>query len=62
MKLLVHTSEVWVCNVRIDLSGRDIAVPEHGLDAAQVCAVHEQVCREAMAQGMRTDMLGDARQ
>ena len=36
-------AEVGVGNVGVNLGGRDIGVAEHGLDGAEVGAVHEEV-------------------
>src|ERR1700722_19980164 len=47
-------------DVRIDLRRRYIRMPEHFLDDAQVRAVFEQMGREAVAQRVRCDRLGDA--
>jgi len=38
-----------VGDVGVDLGGGDGGVAEEGLDAAEVGAVDEQVCREGMA-------------
>ena len=48
VKLLVHCSQVRIGDVRIYLGGGDIAVAKHGLDAAQVGSVHEQIGSERM--------------
>ena len=60
MKLLVYLSKLLVCDVRIYLRRLDIGVTEHYLDAADICAVFKQVCREAVAQDMRSHFAGDA--
>ena len=53
--------EMRVGDVCIDLGGRDVAVAQHGLDRAEVCAIHEQVCRKRVAKRMGADVLGNAR-
>jgi hypothetical protein len=53
VKLLMHILEVWIGHVRVNLGGGDVAVAEHGLHAAQVGAVHEQVGGERVAHGVR---------
>lgn len=60
MKLLVDFFEVLVGDVSVDLCGRNISVAEHGLYGADVSTVHEEVGGEAMAQGMRGNVFGDA--
>ena len=35
--------KVGVCNVRVDLRGRDVAMAEHGLYASEVSSVHKEV-------------------
>ena len=47
-------------DVGVDLSRREIRVAEHGLDAAEIGPVLEQVRRETMAQLMGTDGPADA--
>ena len=56
MELFVHLSKVLVGNVRIDLGRADVAVSQHYLDAAQVSAIHEQICGKTMPHCMRTDV------
>lgn len=57
MEALVDVFEVWVGDVGVNLGGCDVAVAEHGLDAAEVGAVHEEACGEGVAQGVRCDGL-----
>lgn len=52
--------EVLVGNMGVDLGGGDVGVAEHGLYGADVSTVHEEVGGEAMAQGMRGNVFGDA--
>lgn len=42
----MHALEVWVGNVGVDLRGGNIAMAEHGLYAAQIGTVHEQIGRK----------------
>lgn len=49
-----------VGDVGIDLGRCDVAVPKHGLDTSEVGSIHEEVSREAMAERVRADVLGDA--
>ena len=51
--------EVGVGDVGVDLGGGDVGVAEHGLDGADVGAVHEEVGGEAVAEGVRGDVFGD---
>lgn len=41
VELLMHRFQVRVGDVGVDLSRSDVAVAEHGLDGAQVGAVHQ---------------------
>lgn len=52
--------EVLVGDVGVDLGGGDVGVAEHGLDGADVGAVHEEVGGEAVAEGVGGDVFGDA--
>ena len=52
--------EVGVGDVGIDLSGADVGVAEHGLNGAEVGAVHEEVGGEAVTEGVRGDVFRDA--
>ena len=47
-------------HVRVDLRRRQIGVPEHRLDRAQIRAALEQVRREGMPQHVRRQMTADA--
>ena len=49
-----------VGDVGVDLGGGDVGMAEHGLDGAEVGAVHEEVGSKRVAQGVRADVLGDA--
>ena len=60
MKFVVDFFEMCVCDVGVDLGGRNIGVAEHGLDGAEVCAVHEEISGERMSEGVRGDMFSDA--
>lgn len=62
MKLFVNVSEMRVCDVRIHLCSGDVAMAQHGLDAAYVGTIHKQICRKTVSQCVRTDVFGDARQ
>ena len=42
-------AEVRVGDVGVDLGGADVSVAEHGLDAAKVGAVHEEVGGEGVS-------------
>src|SRR3954454_13655935 len=46
--------------VRVHLRGGDVGVAEHLLDGAEVAAAGEQVGGEAVAQGMRAHLAGEA--
>lgn len=52
--------EVGVGDVGVDLGGADVGVAEHGLDGADVGAVHEEVGGEAVAKRVGGNVLGDA--
>ena len=44
----------------VNLGGGDIGVAEHGLNRAEVGAVHEKVGGERVAEGVGSDVFGDA--
>ena len=47
-------------DVGVDLRGGDVGMAEHGLDSAEVGAVHEEIGGEGMTQSVRADVLSDA--
>ena len=49
-----------VGDVGVDLGGADVAVAEEGLDGTDVGAVHEEIGRERVAEGMGGDVFCDA--
>ena len=56
MKLPMYGFEPLLIDVRIDLRGRNVRVPEHFLDDAQVGAVAEQMRRKTVTEKMRIDI------
>lgn len=50
----------FIGNVGIDLSSGDRGVAEHRLNRTDIGAVHEEIGRETVAEGMRMDILHDA--
>lgn len=56
----MYLAEVGVGDVGIDLGGGDVGVAEHGLDGAKVGTIHEEIGGEAVAEGVRRDVLRDA--
>ena len=60
VKPIVDASQPRLEDVRVDLRGRQIGVPEHHLDRAQVGAALEQVRRERMTQHVRAERAADA--
>lgn len=60
MVFFVYLAEVGVGDVGIDLSGGDVGVAEHGLDGAEVGAVHEEISGETVAEGVGGDVFRDA--
>src|SRR5271156_5409934 len=55
MKRAMHLAQVALREMRVNLRGRDVAVTEHLLHGAEVCAAFEQMRGEAMPQCMRAD-------
>lgn len=47
-------------DVGVDLGSADVGVAEHGLDGAEVGAVHEEVGGEAVTEGVGGDVFRDA--
>jgi hypothetical protein len=43
MEPFVHTLEVWIGYVRVNLSGGNIAMTKHSLYAAQIGTVHKKI-------------------
>ena len=52
---LVHAAQPCFQHVRVDLRRRQIGVPEHHLDRAQVGAAIEKVRRERVPEDVRAD-------
>ena len=60
MEAFVDFLQMGVGDVGVNLSGADVGMAEKGLDGADVSAVHEEIGGEGMAEGVRSDVLGDA--
>ncbi len=56
----MNFAEVGVGDVGVDLGSADVGVTEHGLDAAEVGAVHEEVGGERVAESVGGDVFSDA--
>lgn len=52
--------EVGVGDVGVDLGGANVGMAEHGLDGADVGAIHEKVGCERVTESVRGNMLRDA--
>lgn len=59
VEFFVNFAEVGVGDMSINLSGADVTMAEHGLNGAQIGAVHQEVGGEGMTEGMGSDMLSD---
>jgi hypothetical protein len=57
MKLAVHSLQPLLIHMSVDLCRRYVGVPQHLLDDSQVCAIAEQVRREAVSQKVRINAL-----
>lgn len=57
---LMDFFQMFVGYVGIDLGRGDRSVAEHGLDAADVGAIDEEIGREAVAESVRMDVFDDA--
>src|SRR5208283_1505040 len=55
MKRAMDLAQVALREMRVNLRGRDIAVPQHLLHRTQIRAAFEQMGGEAMAQSVRAD-------
>lgn len=62
MKLFIGVTQVFVCDMRVDLCGGDVAMAKHTLHTSDIGAVHEQVCCVAVSHGVRADVLSNASQ
>ena len=60
MEFAENVCQPGVGNVGVDFGGSDVRVPEQFLDDAQVGTMFEQVCGEAVPQGVRGDFFRDA--
>ena len=60
MKFVMDLFEMGVGDVGVNLGSADIRMAEERLDRAEVGTVHEEVGRERMAEGMRSDVLSNA--
>ena len=60
MIFVVDFFEVGVGDVSVDLGSTDVAVTEEGLDRAEVGAIHEKIGSKRVAEGMWSDMFGNA--
>ena len=57
MRLVVNLDQLFHRDMRVDLRGREPRMTQQFLDVAQVRPAVQQVCRERMAQGVRTDVV-----
>ena len=53
MKLLVDVAQMGIGDVGINLGRGDGGVAEHGLDAADVGAIYQEIGGKGMTKGMR---------
>ena len=60
MEFFVNFAKMWVGNVSVDLSGRDVSMTEHGLDRTQIGAIHKKIGSEGMTKSVRCNMLSNA--
>src|SRR5207244_5627989 len=61
MKLSMHCLQPLLIDVRINLRRRDVGVPKHLLNDAQIGAIAQQMRREAVPEQMRITVLFQAR-
>src|SRR5205807_9731040 len=54
---VVHFAQTFARNVGIDLRRRNVGVSQEIFDGSEVARLIQHICREAMAQGVRTDAL-----
>ena len=57
MKLAMHGFQSLLIDVGVDLGRRNVGVAEHFLNDAKIGAVPQQMCREAVPQKMRVNVL-----
>src|SRR5689334_4584645 len=55
---LDHLGQMVLCNMGVDLRGRNVGVAQHGLYAAQIRSTFHKVRRKGVAQHMRRQLLG----
>ena len=56
MKLPVHGFETLLIDMRVNLGCRNIRMPKHFLNDAQICAIPEQVRCETVPEKMRINV------
>jgi len=52
---VVYLPQMLTTNMRINLGGRDLAMPEHKLDRSKICPSLQKVCGKRVPEHMRTD-------
>lgn len=56
----MYLLKVFIGDMSVDLCRGDGRVSEHRLDAADICAVREEIGREGVSERVRVDILDDA--
>jgi len=59
MKLVINAAEPLAAHVRVDLRRRDLAMPQHELDGAQIRSPFQKMGGKRMPQDMRADVRGE---
>ena len=60
MKFIMDFFEMSIGDMGVNLSGAEVGMAEEVLDGAEIGTVHEEIGGERMAEGMGSDMLGNA--
>src|SRR3982750_3157784 len=59
--LSMDAPKILAVDVRVDLCSRDVGMPKHFLDRAQICATLQEMRGERVAECMGRDVLLDSR-
>ena len=60
MMLQNFLPEMALVDMHVDFGGTDVLVSQHSLYGTQVCTTLQELCRKAMAEGVRANVLANA--
>ncbi len=62
VKTIMDFFEVGIGNVGIDLGGRNVGMPKHSLNRAEIGAIHEEVGSKTVTKCMRRNVFCNSRE